>query len=105
MLSAVWRRVEDHRRHRGACGDSQDPHASGLARARDAVTLRRIQPSRVDTDPEESREWGTCTQHRAIDRLSGRRYSRRQSKEAFKFPVRRGKGRYMDQVSRAILSD
>ena len=34
MLSAVWRRVEDHRRHRGACGDSQDPHASGLARAR-----------------------------------------------------------------------
>ena len=57
-------------------------------RSRDAVTLRRIQPSRVDAEPEESRAWGGFTKHRAIDRLSGRRYSRGQSKEAFKFPIR-----------------
>jgi len=42
-------------------------------RSRDAVTLRRIQPSRVDAEPEESREWGIFTEHRAIDRLPGRR--------------------------------
>ena len=44
-------------------------------------TLRRIQPSRVDADPEESREWGICTEHRAIDLLPGRRYIRGQSKK------------------------
>jgi len=100
MLPAVWRRVEGHRHHRRACGDSQDPHASGLACARaaaltgaarasrDAVTLRRTQPSRVDAEPEESREWGIFTKHRTIDRLLGRRYIRGQSKEAFKFFIR-----------------
>ena len=50
-------------------------------RSRDAVTLRRIQPSRVDAEPEESREWRICTEHRAIDRLLGRLYSRAQSKK------------------------
>ena len=34
------------------------------------------------------REWGIFTKHRAIDRLSGQRYSRGQSNEAFKFPIR-----------------
>jgi len=59
-------------------------------RSRDAVTLRRIQPSRLDAEPEESREWGIFTKHHAIDRFLGRRYSRGQSKEAFKFPIRSG---------------
>jgi len=30
-LPAVWRRVQDHRCHRGACADCQDTHAPGLA--------------------------------------------------------------------------
>lgn len=33
-------------------------------------------------------QWGTCTKHRAIDCFLGRRYSRGQSKEAFKYPIR-----------------
>jgi Putative transposase len=33
----LWRRPEDHRRHRRSGGDRQDPHASGLARARAAA--------------------------------------------------------------------
>ena len=36
-LPAVWRRLQDHRRHRRACGDYQDPHAPGLACARAAA--------------------------------------------------------------------
>ena len=34
------------------------------------------------------REWGIFAKHRAIDRLSGQQYSRGQSNEAFKFPIR-----------------
>ena len=29
--SYEWRRAQEHRRHRGTGGDSQDPHASGFA--------------------------------------------------------------------------
>jgi len=36
-LPAVWRRVEDHRRHRRARADCQDTHAPGLACARAAA--------------------------------------------------------------------
>ena len=36
-LPAVWRRVQDHRRHRRARSDRQDPHASGLTCARAAM--------------------------------------------------------------------
>ena len=39
MLPVVWWRVEDHRHHRRVCGDSQDPHASGLACARAKALL------------------------------------------------------------------
>ena len=72
--------------------DPQDKSGSATAltirrgaRSRDAVTLRRIQSSRVDAEPEESREWETCTKHRAIDRLSGRRYSRGSQKKRLNF--------------------
>ena len=37
---------------------------------------------------KDCRECGICINHRAIDRLSGRRYSRGQSKEAFNFSIR-----------------
>jgi hypothetical protein len=36
-LSAVWRRLEDHCRHQGACGDCHNTHAPGLACARAAA--------------------------------------------------------------------
>ena len=36
-LLAVWRRLQDHRRHRRARRDGQDPHAPGPARARAAA--------------------------------------------------------------------
>jgi len=36
-LPALWRGLEDHRRHRRSGGDRQDPHASGLACARCAA--------------------------------------------------------------------
>jgi len=32
-----WRRAQEHRRHRGTGGDSQDPHASGFACTRAAA--------------------------------------------------------------------
>ena len=62
------------------------PHAGLRAVAQARVryrprTLRRIQPSRVAAEPEESREWRICTKHRAIDRLLGWLYSRAQSKK------------------------
>ena len=47
-LPAVRRRVEDHRRHRGAGGDCQDPHASGLAGARVATCTRAAAASLRD---------------------------------------------------------
>ena len=39
-------------------------------------------------DSNRCREWGIFAKHRAIDRLSGQQYSRGQSNEAFKFPIR-----------------
>ena len=71
-LPTVWRRVEDHRRHRGACGDSQDPHASGLAGARatartgaDCARAKRVngveqgclQPMRESKNAAESKDF------------------------------------------------
>ena len=47
-FQAVRRRVEDHRRHRGAGGDCQDPHASGLAGARVATCTRAAAASLRD---------------------------------------------------------
>ena len=56
MLRAVWWRVEDHRHHRRACGDGQDPHASGLACARakaltGAARARVMQSHKVECSP------------------------------------------------------
>ena len=124
-LPAGWRRVQDHRRNRGACGDCQDPHAPGLTCTRATALTgaaagflpgglilkartvlqqhRRSGSARVRAQRSKCvgvkrfglmqgsnrcREWGIFAKHRAIDRLSGQQYSRGQSNEAFKFPIR-----------------
>ena len=53
--------------------------------SREAVGVRRF-GTMLGSDRHRKRR--IFTKHRAIDRLSGQRYSRGQSKEAFKSPIR-----------------
>jgi hypothetical protein len=60
-LPALWRRLEDHRRHRRSRGERRDPHASGIACARSTTltgAAAGVVPSDLTLEP------GTVLQQR-----------------------------------------
>ena len=78
-LPGLWRRAKDDRRHRRARRDGQDPHASGLARARAAaLDLRGRWRCSRRPDPARQKRFRNRTDDPARSRLrpTGQRASK-----------------------------